>query len=140
MSRLKKMNKIMIAFIFLCMFNLGCTSGDLSNCEFVKYGIEFQAKVGTKYCIDENNYIKIREVRNELCPCGVTCFWEGQYVLELEVMANGKNYNFSKGSSNKVPDTSEFKEFNINFVKILPVYNCTNVSQKDYTVTLTLVK
>ncbi|MBK9735442.1 MAG: hypothetical protein IPO92_10900 [Saprospiraceae bacterium] len=129
----------MYVLLVIMSVALGCNKQEANNCIDIQYNKNFVAEVGKQYCLDQDNYIFIKEVQNSLCPCDVECFWEGEYILKMSVLANGKLFDYDFGTSNSTPDLPLFDNFKINFVSITP-NSCDSNVQKDYRVTLVLKK
>ena len=129
----------MYVLLVIIIANLGCNKQEANNCINIQYDKNFVAEVGKQYCLDQDNYIFIKEVKNSLCPCNADCFWAGEFILTMCVLANGKLFDYEFGTSDTTPDLPLFDDFKINFVSITP-NSCDSNVQKDYRVTLVLKK
>jgi len=131
------MKQILLILSVITLF--ACSREEQNGCENISYNTSFIATVGQKYCLDDNNYIMIDSVFNELCPCNAICIWEGEFILKLKVMADTKEHNFKIGSSENTPDPHPFGEYKVKFLSITPD-KCDSEIQKDFRVGLVIKK
>jgi hypothetical protein len=114
-----------------------CSKGSNNNCQTINFNDKFQAKVGEKYCVNDENSMTIKSIDNQLCPCNADCIWEGEYILDLEIIAEGKQYSYQLGTSNATPDVQPIENFKVKFLSISPD-TCDFEIQKDFRVDLVL--
>lgn len=131
------MRYLIFGFMLLSVFS--CSKDETSQCLQITYNKSFIASVGTQYCIDEKNYIVIDSVDNQLCPCFFDCIWEGEFILKMNVFADGKGYIYDLGTSSNTPDIQPFDDFKIGFVAISP-NECGAFTQEKFKVELILKK
>ena len=115
-----------------------CTKNN-SDCTSIEYNKAFIAEVGEQYCVDDKNYVRIDKVDNQLCPCNADCIWEGEFIVNMSVTADGKSYEYSFGSSEKTIDEEPFDFFKLKFLSITP-NSCDSDVQKDFRVGFILEK
>lgn len=117
---------------------MACDKTD-SNCTSIEYNKSFTAEVGERYCVDDNNYITIDKIENQLCPCNADCVWEGEFILHLSVTADGVSHTYTFGSSAQSIDVQHFDFFKVKFLSITPDA-CDSEVQKDFRVGFVLEK
>lgn len=129
-------------FIFLTVVLVlnACSRTKETACTEIAFNTEFSAVVGQTYCLDDDNQFTITEIRNELCPCNIQCFWEGQYILVLDAVADGKSFKTQKGSSRNVPSILPFDEYDFKILEVLPEYTCVDAPQSAYKVRMVMTK
>lgn len=131
------MKYLILAAIFTSVFS--CSKGTNNDCQSIEFNNKFEAKVGVKYCVDDDNSLTIKSIDNQLCPCNADCIWEGEYILDLAIVAKGKQYSYQLGTSNATPDIRPFEDFKVIFLAISPD-TCDFEIQKDFKVDLVLEK
>mgnify|MGYP003591800663 CR=1 FL=1 len=129
------MKYVILTVVIISMFS--CSKGSNNNCQTINFNDKFQAKVGEKYCVNDENSMTIKSIDNQLCPCFADCFWEGEFILDLEIIAEGKQYSYQLGTSSATPDIQPFEDFKVKFLKISPD-TCDFEIQKDFRVDLVL--
>ncbi len=100
-------------------------------------------KVGTIYCLDDNQSISIDSIQDSRCPLGVLCIWPGQTQLNMKFYDNGIGTSFDIVVPN---DDSIFvvkNKFGYDYsIKSISPYPMTNVEEKqsDYVVEMRISK
>lgn len=128
-----------LIFTTVIILIFSCTKATNSDCETIRFNDKFQAKVGEKYCVNDSNSLTIKSIDNQLCPCNADCIWEGEFILDLEIIAEGKQYSYQLGTSSFTPDIQPFEDFKVKFLDISPD-TCDFDIQKDFRVDLLLEK
>ncbi len=128
-----------LIFAFMLLSIVSCSKDETSQCLQITYNKSFIASVGKQYCIDEKNYIVIDSVDNQLCPCGVTCIWEGEFILKMNVFADGKGYIYDLHTYPNSIYIQPFDDYKIGFIAITPD-ECDAFTQEKFKVELILKK
>lgn len=98
-----------------------------NNCQEVEFGNYFEIQVGESACLPDGRSLRLLEVKDEFCPCEVTCDWEGQLVMKIETEGLDENETeITVGSSTLQPFGDLFSDVKIEDVTYL--YNGANDS------------
>jgi len=84
--------------------------------------------------------IKITNLTDSRCPSDVTCIWQGQAKILVDINKGNQNIgNFSLILNDKNLETLSFDHYSINLIEVNPYPISTNKTQlSDYDITLKL--
>ncbi len=84
--------------------------------------------------------IKIANLADSRCPSDVTCVWQGQAKILIDINKSGQNLgNFSLGLNDKNLAARSFDHYSIQLIKVDPYPISTKkIDLSDYDVTLKL--
>jgi hypothetical protein len=117
----KSTNMKQLFSIFCIVFYLSsCSDKSFEECVDVSLEKPFIAVVGKSYCLDEENYLKIDSIDNQLCPCNVVCVWEGEMYIHFSGKSAGKEFLYKFGTSPHTPDSLKLRDHFIKLKSITP--------------------
>lgn len=128
-----------IVFIIAFITVVSCHNDDLNECTKVEFNNSFITKVGKKYCINDTDYLLIRSIDNQLCPCDALCIWEGEFIINMKVVIDSIEHIFDFGSSRGTVGKLPFHDFNMIYESITP-HKCDAFTQEDFRVIFKLEK
>jgi len=136
-------------FIILSIFLLAACGDDVkrsNSCQDVEFDISFSIQVGESACLPDGRSLRLLEARDEFCPCGAVCIWEGQLVIKLETEDTDETEKIEEiGSTKNIPHGNIFEDVTVSDFTYL--YNGANDSlplcegtydQEEITIILTL--
>ena len=127
-------------FIILLLGMTGLSSQVLAD-NTTQLGVPFQLGFNQTATTDQGLLIKFVNMTDSRCPSDVTCIWQGQAKLLLNIKMNNKDFgNFTLISGNDKKLTSQtFDHYYVQLMKVEPYPISTkNIHLSDYVVTLKL--
>lgn len=102
---------------------------------------QFYLKYGkTAYLPSENIEIKFSKViQDSRCPTNVTCIWQGQVIIELDIMKNGKQVSTLMLTLIPGRDSLPIQfsdKYSVTLIAVSPYPSGQTIALKDYIVQL----
>ena len=83
--------------------------------------------------------IKFREIEDSRCPLDVTCVWEGQAKITLQVFQGSNELTITFVTGEKI--SADINQYKINLIDILPYPSSTTKNfEEDYVTTITILE
>ncbi|BBD68440.1 hypothetical protein NIES4072_42470 [Nostoc commune NIES-4072] len=106
---------------------------------------QFYLKYGkTAYLPSENLEIKFSKViEDSRCPTNVTCIWQGQVIIELDIMKNGKQVSTLTLTliPGRDPLPIQFSnKYSVTLIAVSPYPSGQAIALKDYIVKIVVSK
>jgi hypothetical protein len=107
--------------------------------DIIQLGVPFQLGFNQTATIQDLQ-IKIANLTDSRCPSDVTCVWQGQVKILIDINKNSQNLgNFSLSLNDKNLETRSFDHYSIHLIEVNPYPISTKKIQlSDYDVTLKL--
>ena len=81
--------------------------------------------------------IKFIEIDDSRCPSDVTCVWEGQAKVSLQVIQDSEEYKITLATGEKTTET--INQYRFKLIDILPYPTLKNL-EKDYVATISILQ
>jgi len=122
----------------LVLFLIGITNYALAD-NAIQFGVPFQLGFNQTATMQELQ-IKIVNLTDSRCPSDVTCVWQGQAKILIDINKDSQNLgNFSLSLNDKSLAARSFDHYSIQLIKVDPYPISTKKIQlSDYDVTLKL--
>jgi hypothetical protein len=122
----------------LVLVLIGITSYAFAD-NAIQLGVPFQLGFNQTATMQELQ-IKIANLADSRCPSDVTCVWQGQAKILIDINKSGQNLgNFSLGLNDKNLAARSFDHYSIQLIKVDPYPISTKkIDLSDYDVTLKL--
>lgn len=131
------------AFLVTSLFAIEMSSSALAtDVMSPKINEKFQLKINqTAYIQSENLEITLQKIQDSRCPLGVTCVWEGEAKVEINVLHEKQNLgNFNLTSRNNL-GMAQFMNYDLDLIGVEPYPQSEKQTQlSDYSVTLIVTK
>ena len=120
-----------------CGNKVGTPSG-----EKIPLGQEFTLAVGQSVVVDEDVRLTLKSVSDDSrCPVDVTCVWEGDAKVAVEVLTPTPRAEHELHTSGRDSHEARHGAYRITLVKLEPAPRSTaTISQGDYRATLVVVR
>ena len=120
-----------------CGSKVGTPSG-----ERVPLGREFTLAVGQSAVVDDDVRLTLKAVTDDSrCPVDVTCVWEGDAKVAVEVLTPTPRAEHELHTSGRDSHEARHGAYRITLVKLEPAPRSTaTISQGDYRATLVVVR
>jgi len=105
----------------------------------IQLGVPFQIQFNQTVTMQELQ-IKIANLTDSRCPSDVTCVWQGQAKILVDINKNNQNLgNFSLILNDKNLEARSFDHYSIHLIEVNPYPISTKKTQlSDYNITLKL--
>jgi len=126
-----------ISFVFALVL-IGITSCVFAD-DIIQLGVPFQLGFNQTATIQELQ-IKITNLTDSRCASDVTCVWQGQAKILVDINKNNHNLgNFSLILNDKNLEARSFDHYSIHLIEVNPYPISTKKTQlSDYNITLKL--
>ncbi|MGI0064954.1 MAG: hypothetical protein ACREAL_08825 [Nitrosopumilaceae archaeon] len=137
---------ILIGFLAITLVNLeqGSFAQNSDSSREVKLGSEFELSINhsAEIASEEMKITFLNVTADSRCPSDVTCIWQGQAGIELDVQKGEVESTVSLSiGGDSSPEESIFNSYLIQLVDISPYPISTkNIQPEDYTVTIKITK
>ena len=110
--------------------------------EKIPLGREFKLAVGQSAVVDDDVRLTLKAVTDDSrCPVDVTCVWEGDAKVAVEVLTPTPRAEHELHTSGRDSHQARHGAYSITLVKLEPAPRSTaTISQGDYRATLVVVR
>ncbi len=82
-----------------------------NSCQEINLETSFEMKVGDSACLSDGRSFRLLAVKDQFCPCGILCDFEGELILVIETEdLNENEVELEIGSSPFTPDDNLFED------------------------------
>jgi len=134
---------IILSISFIASFIMQSTEGSAVGMEptfYPKLNEQFQLRFHETASITNGPQLTLLNIDDSRCPSDVTCVWEGEVKILLNVVKDGQdlgNFTLTSRAGNKDLATQTVDKYSIQVMQVDPYPVSTrNISSSDYVVTL----
>ncbi len=102
---------------------------------------ELQKQIKEAYFESEKIHLRILDIEDSRCPSDVQCIWEGQVIVNVNVVVNQEdlgNYSISLNDPLNLP-IIQFEQYSLQLIKVEPYPTSTDsIHVSDYVATMKL--